>query len=61
MDIESCGGGIRFLALSLFVLGYVGIYRRKKYVGGRLWGPGDRACLEGVGVPSCLLAASQAS
>ena len=22
--------------------GYVGIYRRKKYVGGRSWGPGDR-------------------
>ena len=53
---ESCGGGIRFLALYLVVWGYVGIYRRKKYVGGER-GPhegGGRAW--GVGVPptSCL-------
>ena len=34
VDTESCGGGIRFLSSSLFVWGYVGIYRRKKYVGG---------------------------
>ena len=34
VDTESCGGRIRFLALSLFVWGYVDIYRRKKYVGG---------------------------
>ena len=39
MDTESCGGGIRFLAPSLFVWGYVGIYRRKEYVGGATWGP----------------------
>ena len=32
--IEGCGGGIRFLAPYLVVLGYVGIYRRKEYVGG---------------------------
>ena len=51
MDTESCGGGIRFLAPSLFVWGYVGIYRRKKYVGGASVGPrgwgvrlGYRAC-----------------
>ena len=39
VDTESCGGGIRFLAPSLFVWGYVGIYRRKKYVGGASVGP----------------------
>ena len=31
---EGCGGGIRFLAPFLVVWGYVGIYRRKEYVGG---------------------------
>ena len=36
---EGCGGGIRFLAPYLVVWGYVGIYRRKKYVGGATWGP----------------------
>ena len=35
---EGCGGGIRFLAQCLVVRGYVGIYRRKKYVGGATWG-----------------------
>ena len=44
VDIESCGGGIRFVALVLIVWGYVGIYRRKKYVGGRPRGPRDRGC-----------------
>ena len=39
MDTESCGGGIRVLAPSLIVWGYVGIYRRKEYVGGATWGP----------------------
>ena len=33
---------IRFLAPSLFVSGYVGIYRRKKYVGGASRGPRGR-------------------
>ena len=41
--------------------GYVGIYRRKKYVGGRPRGPQDRgACPDGVGAPSYLVAASAA-
>ena len=35
-NTESCGGGIRFLAPYLIVSGYVGIYRRKKYVGGAI-------------------------
>ena len=34
VDIESYGGGIRVLAPYLIVWGYVGIYRRKKYIGG---------------------------
>ena len=47
---EGCGGGIRFLALYLIVWGYVGIYRRKEYVGGATWGPrGWRARLGGGG------------
>ena len=34
VDTESCGGGIRVLAPYLICRGYVGIYRRKEYVGG---------------------------
>ena len=44
VDTESYGGGIRVLALYLIVWGYVGIYRRKEYVGGATGGPrGGRA------------------
>ena len=39
VDTEICDGGIRFLAPVLIVWGYVGIYRRKEYVGGALRGP----------------------
>ena len=39
MDTESYGGGIRVLTPSLIVWGYVGIYRRKEYVGGATGGP----------------------
>ena len=39
VDTESYGGGIRVLAPYLIVWGYVGIYRRKKYVSGALWAP----------------------
>ena len=42
VDIENCGGGIRFLAPVLIVWGYVDIYRRKKYVGGPSRGPRGR-------------------
>ncbi len=49
---EGCGGGIRFLAPYLVVWGYVGIYRRKEYVGGATWGPrGWRARLGGRRAP----------
>src|SRR4051812_11753915 len=52
---EGCGGGIRVFAPYLIVWGYVGIYRRKKYVCGARWGPrGWGARLRGVGVPPTL-------
>ena len=52
VDTESCGNGIRFLAPYLIVWGYVGIYRRKKYVGGATGDPrGWRARLEGRPAP----------
>ena len=49
---KGCGGGIRVLVPYLIVLGYVGIYRRKKYVGGATWPH------EGGGAPFYLMAAS---
>ena len=57
VDTESYDGGIRVLAPYLVVWGYVGIYRRKKYVGGRPTGPRDRGARPGgVGAPSYLVA-----
>ena len=51
-DTESYGGGIRVLAPYLIVWGYIGIYRRKEYVGGATGGPrGWRAHLGGAGAP----------
>ena len=47
MDTEGCGGGIRFLAPVLIVRGYVGIYRRKEYVGGAAGGPRGRGRAQG--------------
>ena len=41
-DTESYDGGIRVLALYPLVWRYVGIYRRKEYVGGATGGP--RGC-----------------
>ena len=56
LDTESYGGGIRILALSLIVWGYVGIYRRKEYVGGATGGPrGWRAGPPTARLPSWLL------
>ena len=52
MDTESCGGGIRFLAPVLIVWGYVGIYRRKEYVGGAKGGPRGRESALGGRPPS---------
>ena len=42
MDTEGYGGGNCFSLAPWMFSGYVGIYRRKKYVSGRSWGPGDR-------------------
>ena len=39
VDTEGYGGGIRVLAQYLIVWGYVGIYRRKEYIGGAMWAP----------------------
>ena len=56
---EGCVGGIRFLAPYLIVWGYVGIYRRKEYVGGATWGPrGWRARLGGRRPPTSWLPGS---
>ena len=56
VDTESCGSGIRVLAPYLIVWGYVGIYRRKKYVGGATRGPrGWRARPLPCGLLDCFL------
>ena len=41
-DTEGYGGGNSFSVPLLMVSGYMGIYRMKKYVGGRSRGPRDR-------------------
>ena len=52
VDTESYGGGIRVLAPYLVVWGYVGIYRRKEYVGGATGAPrGWRVRLGGRRAP----------
>ena len=56
VDTESCGGGIRFLASLLIVWGYVGIYRRKEYVGGALSGPRRRGACPRGGAPTLVTA-----
>ena len=58
VDTEGCGGGIRFLAPVLIVRGYVGIYRRKEYVGGATGGPRGRGRAQGEGAPHTLVTAS---
>ena len=57
VDTEGCGGGIRFFAPLLLVWGYVGIYRRKEYVGGASRGPRGRERALGR-APSTLVTAS---
>ena len=42
VDTEVYSGGNCVLLAPWMFSGYVGIYRRKKYVGGCSWGPGDR-------------------
>ena len=56
---EACGGGTPDLSCSSMVLGYMGIYRRKKSVGGASRCPRDwRARPGGVGTPPYLVASS---
>ena len=57
-DTEGYGGGNCVSLAPWMFSGYVGIYRRKKYIGGRSRGLGDRGRPGGVGTPSYLLAAS---
>ena len=58
MGTEDCGGGIRFLAPVLIVWGYVGIYRRKEYVGGATGGPRGKGARPRRGGAPTLLTAS---
>ena len=44
---EACGGGTPDLSCSLMVLGYMGIYRRKKSVGGASRGPREGRARQG--------------
>ena len=61
-DTEGYGGGNCVSGALWMFSGYVGLYRRKKYVGGRPRGPQDRGARPvGVGAPSYLVAASAAS
>ena len=55
-----CGGKCVSLSPWMFS-GYVGLYRRKKYVSGRPRGPRDRGARPIGGAPSYLVAASAAS
>ena len=49
MATEACGSGTPDLSLSSMFLGYMGIYRRKKSVGGATRGPRDRGSHPGGG------------
>ena len=60
-DTEGYGSGNCVLWCSWMFSGYVGIYRRKKYVGGRPRGPRDRGTPYRWGGASYLVAASAAS
>ena len=55
--IEACGGGTPDLFCSPMVLGYIGIYRRKKYVRGATRGPRGWRARPG-GAPPCLVPSS---
>ena len=55
--MEASGGGTPDLLCSPIVLGYMEIYRWKKYARGATRGPrGWRARPRGVGAPPCLVA-----
>ena len=50
-DTKGYGGGNSFLWSPLMFLAYIGIYRWKKYIGGRLRGPQDRGRTQQGGCP----------
>ena len=58
-DTEGYSGGNCFALAPWMFLEYIGIYRRKKYVGGRSRGPGDRGAPRRGGrallSPGCLV------
>ena len=57
-DTKGYDGGSRFSLAPLMFPGYMGIYRRKKYVGGRPRGPQDRGAPSRGGAPSTLMGPS---
>ena len=52
---EASGGGTPDLLCSSMFLGYMGIYGRKKYIGGPPGCPRGRGRIQGVGVPPTLV------
>ena len=52
-DTEGYGSGNYVSGAPWMFLGYIGIYRRKKYVGGRSRGPGDRGAPRRCGRALC--------
>ena len=61
-DTEGYGGRNCVSLAPWMFSGYVGLYRRKKYVGGHPKGPQDRGARPvGVGAPYPLMASSAAS
>ena len=57
-DTEGYGGGNCFSLVPWMFSGYVGIYRRKKYVGGASRGPRGRGARPRGGAPSTLVTTS---
>ena len=55
---KGCGSGKMVSWLSWMFLGYMGIYRRKKYVGGASWGPRGWGCTYIPWARPCLVEAS---
>ena len=51
LGTEGCGGGNRISWCSWMFTGYVGIYRRKEYVGGATGGHEGGGRAQGVGAP----------
>ena len=61
VDTEGYGGGNSFSWSLLMFSGYMGIYRRKKLLGGRPRGPRDRGRAPRGDAPSYLVGPSELS